>query len=305
MSRIHVPVLVNETIEWLLNRRDGVYVDATIGAGGHSRELLKHLNHDATLIGIDADGEILDHAAAALSENPQHILLAETNFSHLTAVLKRQQITGIDGILMDLGVSSLQIDRAARGFSYQQKGPLDMRFTEDATETAAKFINTASEDEIASVIKEYGEERYAKSIARAIIANRPMETTTDLREAIETVTPEPYRIKTLARVFQSIRIHVNRELELLKQTLHSTLPYLHPGGRMVVIAYHSLEDRIVKQFFRWAESDCVCPPELPQCMCDKEQELKILTRNVVRPSEEEIQKNPRARSARLRAAEKV
>ncbi|MBS1272563.1 MAG: Ribosomal RNA small subunit methyltransferase H [Candidatus Marinimicrobia bacterium] len=305
MNRIHIPVLLDETIEWLLTRRDGVYVDATIGAGGHSQALLKHLDSGATLVGIDADGTILDHAAAALKEFPQRILLAETNFSHVTAVLKSQHITGIDGILMDLGISSLQIDEAKRGFSYQQEGPLDMRFAEDATETAAKVINTASEEKIASIIKEYGEERYAKSIARAIITNRPMETTTDLRAAIETVTPEPYRIKTLARVFQSIRIHVNRELEMLKQTLHAVLPYLHSGGRMVVIAYHSLEDRIVKQFSKWAESDCVCPPELPQCMCDKEQELKILTRSIVRPSDEEIERNPRARSARLRAAEKV
>ncbi|MCF7804982.1 MAG: 16S rRNA (cytosine(1402)-N(4))-methyltransferase RsmH [Candidatus Marinimicrobia bacterium] len=305
MTQIHIPVLCEEVLEWLVTRRDGIYVDATVGAGGHASSLLEQLDDSATLVGIDADAEILDIASNRLRDFPQEILLAETNFSHLGAVLRKQALTPIDGLLMDLGLSSLQIDSPERGFSYMEEGPLDMRFSTSATETAAKFINNADEETIATIIKEYGEERYAKSIARSIITNRPMETTTDLRAAIEAVTPKPYRIKTLARVFQSIRIHVNRELELLQQTLESAVPLLRPGGRIVVIAYHSLEDRIVKQFFRKEESDCVCPPELPICVCDKEQTMRVLTSGVVKPSEEETDKNPRARSARLRAAEKV
>ena len=305
MSNVHIPVLCDAVVEYLLTKQDGIYVDATVGAGGHSSQLLRRLDSEAMLIGIDADANILDIAENTLAAFPQEILLVQTNFSHLGAILNNQNVQHIDGLLMDLGLSSLQIDSPGRGFSYMLDGPLDMRFASEAQQTAASFINNTDEKTLTNIIKKYGEERYAKSIARSIIMHRPMETTTDLREAVNAVTPEPYRIKTMARVFQSIRIHVNRELELLKQTLEASLSLLHSGGRIVVISYHSLEDRIVKQFFKHGASDCVCPPELPQCVCDKEQELRILTRNVVRPSHTETKQNPRARSARLRAAERI
>ena len=200
---------------------------------------------------------------------------------------------------------SLQIDTPERGFSYMQEGPLDMRFSDIQEDSAATFINTADQAELTRVIREYGEERNAKQITKSIMKHRPMTTTTDLRNAIAEVTPERFRVKTLARVFQAVRIHVNRELDVLRQTLRSIPEFLSPDGRIVVIAYHSLEDRIVKQFFKDAEADCICPPELPMCVCDKERELKILTKNIVTPSDEEIKANPRARSAKLRAAERV
>lgn len=304
-AQAHTPVMVEEVLHWWLSDPHGIYIDGTIGLGGHSEALLGKLAKDATLLGIDADENALDATEQRLRNFPQNIFLIYSNFSHLAAILRKQEVRDVDGILLDLGLSSMQIDRPERGFSYTSEGPLDMRFSGLQDESAAKFVNTANQDDLIRVIKEYGEERHAKTIAKSIMKYRPLSTTTDLREAIAAVTPERFMIKTLARVFQAIRIHVNRELDVLKQTLPSTLEFLKPGGRIVVIAYHSLEDRIVKQFFKYAESDCICPQELPQCVCDKEQELKILTKNIVTASDDEISRNSRARSAKLRAAERV
>lgn len=305
MTTPHIPVLRDEVVRWLITRRDGVYIDGTIGGGGHSRALLGQLSPQATLIGIDADSDNLDIAEDRLGEFPQNIILAEANFGQFQAILQQEGVARIDGLLLDLGLSTYQLDRPDRGFSYMEEGPLHMQFSKTGKYTAAEFINTASEEEIKTVIRTYGEEKNARAIARAVIQRRPLRTTTDLREAISSVTAEPYLYKTLSRVFQAIRIEVNRELDILKQTLFSAIPILNAGGRLVVIAYHSLEDRIVKNVFKDAESDCVCPPDLPQCVCDKEQTLQILTRHVVRPSKDEIRRNPRARSARLRAGERV
>lgn len=305
MVAAHIPVLREEVLRWLISAPDGLYVDGTVGGGGHSSALLDRLAADATLIGIDADADNLDLAEAQLHGYPQSIILAEANFGQLLAVLRREGIGRIDGLLLDLGLSTYQLNRPERGFSYMEEGPLDMQFSTSGTNTASEFVNTASEEEIRSVLRSYGEEKNARHIARSIIRRRPLRTTTDLREAVDDVTPERYRIKTLSRVFQAIRIQVNRELEILEQTLTSVIPVLNPGGRVVVIAYHSLEDRIVKRVFKYAEQDCVCPPDLPQCMCDKEQTLRVLTRKVVRPLAEEVHRNPRARSARLRAGERV
>lgn len=301
----HVPVLVTEVTDWLLTDPHGVYVDGTLGGAGHSRALLNVLASDATLLGIDADAKTLEIAEQQLADYPQNILLAEANFSHMAALLHKQDIDEVDGILLDLGLSSFQIDIPDKGFSYMKEGPLDMRFSHASTETAAKFINTAQEKDIAYVIKQYGEERYAKKIARSIIVNRPMSTTTELRQAIADVTPESFLIKTLSRVFQALRIHVNRELDVLEQTLNSSLTLLKAGGRLVVISYHSLEDRVVKNFIKEAEQNCICPPELPQCVCDHEQVMQSLTRNIITPSEDEIRVNPRARSAKMRVAERL
>lgn len=305
MAAPHIPVLVEEVADRLITRKDGIYVDGTVGAGGHSHALLEQLSPEATLLGIDADAAMLDFAEERLRQFPQNILLAEANFSQIEAILRREGIDKMDGLLLDLGISSYQVDQPARGFSYQHEGPLNMRFSQTDDYTAATLINTADEQDLMDIIRKYGEEKNARSIVRAILQRRPMKTTKDLRQAVESVTPDRYRNKTLSRVFQAIRIHVNRELEVLERTLHAGISLLNPSGRMVVISYHSLEDRIVKQVFREAEKDCVCPPELPTCVCDKEPTLRVLTKNVVRPSEEEIDRNPRARSARLRSAEKV
>lgn len=301
----HIPVLVTEVTDWLLTDPHGVYVDGTLGGAGHSTALLERLAPDATLLGIDADARTLEIAAETLADYPQNILLAEANFSHMPALLHNQEIDEVDGILLDLGLSSFQIDIPEKGFSYMKDGPLDMRFSDASSETAAKFINTAEEEEIAYVIKRYGEERYARKIARSIIVHRPMSGTAELREAVAAVTPESFLIKTLSRVFQAIRIHVNRELDVLEQTLNASLTLLKAGGRLAVISYHSLEDRVVKNFIKQAEQDCICPPELPECMCDHEQVMHNLTKNIITPSEEEIRTNPRARSAKLRVAERL
>jgi len=301
----HVPVLVTEVSDWLLTDPHGVYVDGTLGGAGHSKALLNELASDATLLGIDADSKTLEIAKQQLADYPQNIFLAEANFSHMAALLYKENIDEVDGILLDLGLSSFQIDIPEKGFSYMKEGPLDMRFSQASTETAAKFINTAQEKDIAYVIKRYGEERYAKKIARSIIVNRPMSTTTDLREAIAAVTPDSFLIKTLSRVFQALRIHVNRELDVLEQTLNSSLTLLKAGGRLAVISYHSLEDRVVKNFIKEAEQDCICPPELPKCVCDHEQVMQSLSKGIITPSEDEIRANPRARSAKLRIAERL
>jgi 16S rRNA (cytosine1402-N4)-methyltransferase len=301
----HIPVLLTEVTEWLLTDPHGIYVDGTLGGAGHSKALLNQLATDATLLGIDADARTLDIAEQELAEYPQNILLAEANYSHMAALLYKEDIDEVDGILLDLGLSSFQIDIPEKGFSYMKDGPLDMRFSHASTETAAKFINTAEEKDIAYVMKRYGEERYAKKIARSIIVHRPMSTTTELREAVAAVTPDSFLIKTLSRVFQALRIHVNRELDVLDQTLNSSLTLLKAGGRLAVISYHSLEDRVVKNFIKEAEQDCTCPPELPQCVCDHEQVMQSLTKGVITPSEEEIRVNSRARSAKLRVAERL
>ncbi|MBD3274810.1 MAG: 16S rRNA (cytosine(1402)-N(4))-methyltransferase RsmH [Candidatus Marinimicrobia bacterium] len=301
----HIPVLVTEVTDWLLTDPHGIYVDGTLGGAGHSKALLNELASGATLLGIDADSKTLAIAEKELAEFPQNILLAEANFSHMAALLYKEDIDEVDGILLDLGLSSFQIDIPEKGFSYMKDGPLDMRFSHASTETAAKFINTAEEKDIAYVIKRYGEERYAKKIARSIIVHRPMSTTTELREAVAAVTPDSFLIKTLSRVFQALRIHVNRELDVLEQTLNSSLTLLKAGGRLAVISYHSLEDRVVKNFIKEAEQDCICPPELPQCVCDHEQVMQSLTKGIITPSEDEIRANPRARSAKLRVAERL
>jgi len=305
MTTPHVPVLLEEVLHWLITTRDGIYFDGTVGAGGHSRAILERLSPEANLIGIDADPEILDVAEDRLREFPQHILLVQGNYSQIPAILLEKEFESFDGLLLDLGISSYQIDQAERGFSYQQEGPLNMQFSKSGEISAAAFINEVEENTLIQVIRTYGEEKNARNISRSILQRRPLQTTKDLREAVTAVTPERYWNKTLSRVFQAIRIHVNRELEILEGALNALIPLLNPGGRIVVIAYHSLEDRIVKQAFKEAESDCICPPELPRCQCDKEQTLRILTKNVVRPTDKEVTENPRARSARLRAAERV
>ncbi len=306
-----MPVLANEVIERLLWRRDGVYVDATVGGGGHARLLLEHAGPEARLVAIDQDPRALKAARKALSDRAAQVVFIHSNFVHLQRVLLERELVPVDGILFDLGVSSPQLDVAERGFSYRHDAPLDMRMDPTAEVTAADLIATLSEDELTKILLEYGEERWAKRIAKFIVEerrHRPITTTGHLVEIVKAAIPAGARRvgpHPARRTFQALRIAVNRELEVLEKALVDAVNVLRPGGRVAVISFHSLEDRIVKNIFGQLATGCNCPPDLPVCICGKQAELKILTRRPIVPTEREIAANPRARSAKLRVAEKV
>jgi len=303
--KFHTPVLLKEAIEFLSLKPGGIYVDATLGGGGHSESILKTLNGKGKLTGIDQDEEAINEARLRLSGR---IELVQDNFSNIKNILKGKKI---NGILFDLGVSSHQIDSPDRGFSLRVDGPLDMRMDKTLKMSAADIVNSWSIEDIAKIIKEYGEEKFAKKIARSIESARKrkkISTTLELVEIInQSLKPFPPKVKMdgTTRTFQALRITVNDELNKLKKALVDSIDALDKGGRIVVISYHSLEDRIVKTIFRDAEKKCVCPPKVPVCTCAHEQKLKILTKKPVVPAEEEVTKNPRARSAKLRAAERI
>jgi len=300
----HEPVLKEEALSFLVTAKKGIYLDGTLGGGGHSEAILKNINKSGRLIALDLDNDAIHLSRARLKH--KNFFAEQTNFKNLGKVLKKFNIARLHGILFDLGVSSYQIDTAEKGFSYRASGKLDMRMDSKQKLTAHEIVNTFSEKELCEIFKKYGEERRYRAIARAIIRERKknvIETTTDLKEIISVALPYQNRVKSLSRIFQALRIAVNEELENLRAALNSGLDYLTPGGRMVVISYHSLEDRIVKDFFKQESRHCVCPPELPICVCGEPGRLKILTKRSVQPLEEEIQRNPRSRSARLRAAE--
>ncbi|HPC35723.1 MAG TPA: 16S rRNA (cytosine(1402)-N(4))-methyltransferase RsmH [Candidatus Marinimicrobia bacterium] len=307
MTTLHIPVLVEPTIQFLINRPTGIYVDCTLGTGGHFQTIAQHLDNDAYLIGIDADPSAVQYCAQNISISQPHQFIT-ANFADLKRVCYRAGFPKVDGILMDLGLSSFALDNPERGFTFSQNGPLDMRFSPDTAQNAMEFINTASQKELASVFKEYGEERFSQKIARRIITERakdPIKTTGQLAAIIREEVPGQFQVKTLSRIFQAIRIHINRELDALRQGLSDAISLLAPSGRIVVISYHSIEDRIVKQFFQNEARDCICPPEFPICQCNHHAQLKILTNRPIVPNKSEIQRNSRARSARLRAAEKL
>ncbi len=306
-AHFHVPVMRNEVLQYLITRPEGTYVDCTVGGGGHARAILEVLSPQGQLIGLDADAEALEHARNVLADFPNKVL-RHTFYDNLEAVLYELDVVPVDGVFFDLGISSFQVDVERRGFSFQKEAPLDMRFDQSTCKTAADVVNEYPEEELARVIREYGEERHWKAIVNEIIRKRQImriETTTDLVEIVRSVVGENFLNKSLARVFQALRIEVNQELERLQRALQQAYDVLRQGGRIVVLSYHSLEDRIVKEFFRHKAATCVCPPELPVCTCGKVQEMKLLTRKVVTPSAEEVSRNPRARSARLRAAERI
>lgn len=303
----HRPVLLHTAVDYLVTDPNGIYVDCNLGGGGHGEEILKRISANGLLVGLDADLQAIAFAEDKLSGFSNKII--RRIFSNqLDVVLLQEGLLPVHGVLFDLGISSFQVDSRERGFSFQEKGPLDMRFDASQTLTARQVVNEYSPAELGRIFREYGEERHWKPIARNIVRERseaPVETTTRLAEIVANSVPAKHLNKTLARIFQAIRIEVNSELERLKESLEKAFQCLEKGGRLVVIAYHSLEDRIVKDFFRYKALDCVCPPDFPHCVCDKVQEMEILTRRVVRPAQEEIAANPRSRSARLRAAEKV
>jgi 16S rRNA (cytosine1402-N4)-methyltransferase len=307
-EKFHTPVLIDQVLTYLINNPSGIYVDGTVGGGGHSFEILKKLAPKGRLIGIDLDEKALEFANERLKFFEKKVILKQGNFSQIKNILSSLDISQVDGILLDLGVSSHQIDTGERGFSYLAAGPLDMRMSAETKTTAEEIINTFSEQDLERIFREFGEERKARYVARAIArerGNNQITTTQQLVKIIEPVIPFQYRIKSLARIFQAIRIAVNKELENLQLFLNQSLDLLKSGGRLVIIAYHSLEDRMVKEFFVSQVNPCKCPPELPVCVCGKQPTIRVLTKKIVQPTEQEISANPRSRSAKLRAAEKI
>lgn len=307
---VHRTVLLDEVLRYLEPRSGRVYVDATLGGGGHAEAILEASGPAGVLIGIDRDPMALQAAGVRLARFGARARLIHGRFSALSERLAALEIESVDGVVADLGVSSPQLDLAERGFSFSQEGPLDMRMDPGAPLTAATLVNEAPLEELVRIFREYGEERHAARVARAIVADRrvkPFETTRQLASLLERLLPRqggPQRIHPATRIFQALRIAVNDELGELAAGLKAAFASLNPGGRLVVISFHSLEDRIVKQFFREKAASCVCPPELPICQCAKVSEARILTPRPVEASDEELGSNPRARSARLRAAEK-
>jgi 16S rRNA (cytosine1402-N4)-methyltransferase len=300
----HQPVLVREVVELLAPERGGFFVDATVGAGGHARALVE-AGPGIRLLGLDRDPEALALARERLAEFGDRVELVEANFGDLESVLEGRPAP--DGILADLGVSSMQLEQASRGFSFRRDGPLDMRMSRSGR-SAAEVVATASVEELSRIFFEYGEERMANKIARAILEERsrePITTTRQLSRIVARVKGDREKIDPATRVFQALRIEVNEELQALSRFLAAAVEKLNAEGRIAVIAYHSLEDRMVKETFRRESGACLCPPKLPICVCGARRAVTLLTRRPVRPSEAEVRRNPRSRSARLRAAEKV
>ncbi|HVP37404.1 MAG TPA: 16S rRNA (cytosine(1402)-N(4))-methyltransferase RsmH [Terriglobales bacterium] len=304
----HKPVLKEKVIEYLIIDKSGTYVDATVGTGGHAASILEQLNEGGKLLGTDKDNESIKIAEERLRRFEKKVEFFNQSYSHLPEILKSQNVEKIRGVLFDLGLSSYQLDTPERGFSYSDNGPLDMRFDQQNGKTAFKVINNYTAEELTRVFKEYGEERFSKKIAQAIIQNRKfkkIESTKELKDIVKSIIKTKIDMKTLSRVFQALRIEVNNELSELKKGLDAGVEALVPGGRVCVISYHSLEDRIVKNRFSELAKGCTCPPDFPVCTCGGKKILKVLTRKPVIPDQEEIEENPRARSAKMRVAEKI
>lgn len=302
----HQPVLLKQAADFLGARPGGVYIDATLGGGGHAREILERSAPGGRLLGIDRDPMALEAAGKNLAAFGQRLVRLLGDFRDLAGLAGSAGFAGADGVLFDLGVSSAQIDRPERGFSFQAEGPLDMRMGGEGP-TAGHLVNRSSEQELAGLILRFGQERQARRIARSIVRERgkgAMASTSDLRRAVLATKPAMPQ-KTLARVFQALRIAVNDELDSLRNGLESALGILAPGGRLVVISYHSLEDSLVKDFLRSKQNPCTCPPKLAACVCGALPSLRVLTAKAVGPDDSERGENPRSRSARLRAAEKI
>ncbi len=306
----HPPVLLREAVDLLAPKPGGVYVDGTLGAAGHAREILKRSEPDGMLIGLDQDAEAIERSRKALSSFGKRVVFEQANFQDLPDVLARAGYDAVDGVLLDLGVSWFHLRSPERGFSFILDGPLDMRMDRSRPSTAADLVNTLSRAELAKIIREYGEESRAGAIARAIEkarAREPITSTAQLAGIVSSVFPPypPRRTHPATRTFQALRIAVNDELDVLREGLDRAIPLIRTGGRLAVISFHSLEDRIVKQTFAEAAKACTCPPRMPVCVCGKQPVLKLLTRKPVTASADEVQRNPASRSAKLRAAEKL
>lgn len=306
----HVTVLLKETVDGVVQNPHGIYVDMTLGGGGHSHEIASRLAPDGCLIGIDRDADALQAARQRLDKVHCRIHLVHRNYIEINEVVNELGFTGVDGIVCDLGVSSYQLDTEERGFSYQHDAPLDMRMDQRQALTAATVVNTYSAKELAQVIREYGEERFANRIAQRIVARRedhPLTSTGELVEVIKAAIPAAKRRTgphPAKRTFQAIRIEVNGELRDLETAVRNAVKALKPDGKIGIISFHSLEDRVIKHTFRDLARDCICPPELPVCQCEHQATLRNVSK-AIRPTEQELADNPRARSAILRVAEKV
>jgi 16S rRNA (cytosine1402-N4)-methyltransferase len=306
MSR-HEPVLLRESVELLVWNRDGAYFEGTAGYGGHAGEILNSLSHKGKLVATDKDFEAFSYCKKKF-ENESRYIVYNTSFTNIDVIAKIEFIEMFDGIFLDLGVSSLQLDDPEKGFTFREDSPLDLRMNKSEGVSAADLLNTASEEELADIIFRYGEEKKSRQIARKIAEYRKtnkFETSSQLKNIIAELTPPKFLNKSLARVFQALRIYVNNELEELEIFLDKSIDLLKKGGRIAIITFHSLEDRIVKEKFKYETLECICPPQSPICVCDKEARLKLINTKPIAPTEEEIAKNRRSRSAKLRAAERI
>ena len=310
MEFVHKSIMLEEVIESLAIKPNGIYVDGTLGGAGHSSEIVKRLGEDGRLIGIDQDGEAIEAATKRLKPYKDKVTIVRSNYAQMKEVLRDLGIPKVDGILLDLGVSSYQLDNAERGFTYREDVPLDMRMDQRQTKTAKDIVNDYSEMELYHIIRDYGEEKFAKNIAKHIVSARnqkALETTGELIHVIKAAIPAKVRAvggHPAKRTFQAIRIEVNRELDVLENSLGDMIDLLNDGGRICVITFHSLEDRIVKNKFRECENPCTCPKEFPVCVCGKKSKGKVITRKPVIPSQEELEENSRAKSSKLRVFER-
>ncbi|MBR0381485.1 MAG: 16S rRNA (cytosine(1402)-N(4))-methyltransferase RsmH [Eubacterium sp.] len=307
----HSPVMPEEVIRELNIRPDGIYVDGTLGGGGHSGLIAGCLSEKGRLIGIDQDEDAIRAATERLACYGDKVTIVRSNYSGMASVLKELSVPAVDGILLDLGVSSYQLDQAERGFTYREDAPLDMRMDRRQKLTAADVVNTYSEEDLSRLIHQYGEDRFARNIAKHIVKARqsaPLETTGELVEIIKAAIPARVRAKgghPAKRTFQAIRIEVNHELDVLEDTLEEMVGLLNDGGRLAVITFHSLEDRIVKKIFRKCEDPCICPPEFPVCTCGRVSMGRVVTRKPILPGDEELESNSRSKSAKLRVFERI
>jgi 16S rRNA (cytosine1402-N4)-methyltransferase len=310
-SSYHEPVLIREVLESLDLKPSGIYVDGTVGGGGHAQAILAATEPDGIVIGIDRDDDALSESARVLEAFGTRTFLVKGNYADMKGILSRLGMERVDGIVLDLGVSSHQLETAGRGFSFTKPAPLDMRMDRDAPWNARELVNTADPRELKRILRDYGEELQAGRIARAIVERRkagPIETTDELASIVASAMPARMshgRIHPATRTFQALRIAVNDELESLHRGIASGIDSLKEGGRFSVISFHSLEDRMVKDLFRDASRGCTCPRDLPVCACGGKPRLRVITRKPVRPGEEEVEHNPRARSAKLRTAERI
>ena len=306
----HKSVLLEETVDSLNVKPGGIYVDGTLGGGGHSLEICKRLNGQGRLIGIDQDQDAINAATKRLEEYKDLVTIVRSNYEEIADVLRSLDIESVDGIVLDLGVSSYQLDDAERGFSYMADAPLDMRMDQRNSKTAKDIVNEYSEMELYRVIRDYGEDKFAKNIAKNIVKAREekeIETTFELRDIIEKSIPKKFKVKgghPAKRTFQAIRIELNRELDVLQGTIDTMIELLNDEGRLSIITFHSLEDRIVKSRFETNENPCICPPEFPVCVCGRVSKGKVITRKPILPSPKEMEVNSRAKSAKLRVFKK-
>lgn len=311
MEFAHRSVLLEETIEYLNIRPDGIYVDGTLGGAGHSSEICKQLSDSGRLIGIDQDEDAIRAATKRLEPYKEKVTIIRDNYCNMKTRLEEIGIQGVNGILLDLGVSSYQLDDPERGFTYRECAPLDMRMDRRQSKTARDIVNGYSELDLYRIIRDYGEEKFAKNIARHIVARRqekPIETTEELNDIIKAAIPAKVRATgghPSKRTYQAIRIELNHELEVLNNSLDDMIDLLLPGGRLCVITFHSLEDRMVKTIFKRNENPCTCPPNFPVCTCGKKSKGSMITRKPVVPGDQELEENPRSKSSKLRVFEKI